>query len=129
MNKKTCVVYKGKFFQIEWYFDSKGESQPHSYFESCDLVQQRRFLMLCQRMGDFGKIMDITKFRAEGDDLFAFKPQPDRYIAFFKRGKKIIITNAYRKKCDKMPESERQIAIKCREDYLKRFPETEEKKK
>ena len=82
--------------------------------------------MLCQRMGDFGKILDITKFRAEGDDLFAFKPQPDRYLAFFRKGKKIIVTNAFRKKTDKVPKSEREIAIKCKEDYLKRFPQNEE---
>lgn len=81
--------------------------------------------MLCQRIGDFGKIMDKTKFRSEGDDLFAFKPQPDRYICFFRKGKKIIITNAYRKTGDKMPKNEKLLAIKLRADYLNRNPNTE----
>jgi len=82
--------------------------------------------MLCQRMGDFGKINDITKFRNEGDGIFAFKPQPDRYLAFFKKGSKIIVTNAYRKTSDKMPKKEKVLALKNREDYLSRNPETEE---
>ena len=128
MNKEDCVIYKGKFFQIEWYFDAEGKSQPYEYYESCDLSQKRKFLMLCQRMGDFGKINDITKFRNEGDGIFAFKPQPDRYLAFFKRGSKIIVTNAYRKAGDKMPKNEKNLAVKNREDYLSRNQDTEEEK-
>ena len=82
--------------------------------------------MLCQRLGDFGKIVDKTKFRSEGDEIYAFKPQPDRYLAFFRKGKKIIVTNAYRKTGQKIPKGEKDLAIKCMEDYLKRNPDTEE---
>ena len=70
--------------------------------------------------------MDKTKFRYEGDEIYAFKPQPDRYLAFFKKGKKVIVTNAYRKSGRKMPQSEKDMAIKCMEDYLKRNPDTQE---
>lgn len=129
MKKEDCVIYKGSFFQIEWYFDAEGKSQPYEYYESCDLSQKRKFLMLCQRMGDFGKINDITKFRNEGDGIFAFKPQPDRYLAFFRAGKKIIVTNAYRKSGDKMPKNEKNLALKNREDYLNRNPNQEEETK
>ncbi|MBR0100918.1 MAG: type II toxin-antitoxin system RelE/ParE family toxin [Treponema sp.] len=129
MDKEHCVIYKGKFFQIEWYYDAKGNSQPFDYYSNCDLSQQRKFLMLCQRMGDFGKILDITKFRAEEDGIYAFKPQPDRYLAFFKKGNKIIVTNAYRKSGDKMPKQEKKLAIKNRADYLSRNPDMEEESK
>ena len=129
MKKEDCVIYKGKFFQIEWYYDANGNSQPYDYYESCDLNQKRKFLMLCQRIGDFGKINDITKFRNEGDGIFAFKPQPDRYLAFFKKGSKIIVTNAFRKSGDKMPNNEKSLAVKKREDYLNRNPDIEEETK
>lgn len=129
MKKEDCVIYKGKFFQIEWYYDANGNSQPYDYYESCDLNQKRKFLMLCQRMGDFGKINDITKFRNEGDGIFAFKPQPDRYLAFFKKGSKIIVTNAFKKSGDKMPNNEKSLAVKKREDYLNRNPDIEEETK
>lgn len=129
MTKEDCVIYEGLFFQIEWYFDSKGNSQPFDYFQECDLTQKRKFLMLCQRMGDFGKIMDCTKFRNEGDEIFAFKPQPDRYLCFFRKGKKIIVTNTYRKSGDKLPKSQKDLAIKNRTDYLLRNSETKEDSK
>lgn len=74
-------------------------------------------------MGDFGKISDKTKFRNEGDKVYEFKPQPDRYLCFFIKGKKIIVTNAFTKKTKKLSETEKNICIKCREDYLQRNEE------
>lgn len=126
VDKENYVIYKGLFFQIEWYFDQNGKSQPFEYFQNCDLAQKRKFLMLCQRMGDFGKIMDYTKFRNEGDEIFAFKPQPDRYLCFFKKGKKIIVTNAYKKTGDKLPKAQKELALKCKNDYLLRHFSEEE---
>lgn len=127
MKKEESIIYSGKIFQIEWYYDVKGNSQAFDYFEKCDLNQKRKFLLLCQKMGDFGYIMDKTKFRNEGDSIYAFKPQPDRYLCFFKKGKKIIVTNAYKKANNKMPKNEKLLALKNMNDYLSRNNAEEEK--
>ena len=74
-------------------------------------------------MGEIGKIHNITKFRNEGDKVYAFKPQPHRFLSFFIEGEKIVVTNAFWKKQDKLPDSEKQKALKCRESYLKRVKE------
>ena len=58
-------------------------------------------------MGDFGKINDITKFRYEGDDIFAFKPQPDRFLSFFVKDRKLIIACGFHKKSKKLPVNEK----------------------
>lgn len=76
--------------------------------------------MLFKRMGDFGRISDKTKFRYEGDEIFAFKPQPDRFLSFFVKDKRIIITNAFHKKSQKLPKNEKTKAINYRDDYLSR---------
>lgn len=39
------------------------------------------------------------------------------------KGKKIIITNAFHKKQQKIPKSEKERAIRARNDYLKRVDE------
>ena len=67
-----------------------------------------------------GKIFDIKKFRNEGDGIYAFKPQPDRYLSFFTIGKEIIVTNGFKKKTDKLPKNEKDFAQKCKKDYLER---------
>ena len=74
-------------------------------------------------MGDHGKIHDETKFRSESDGIYAFKPQPHRYLCFFFKGRKIIITNAFMKKAQKMPTAEKERALKAYVSYEDRIKE------
>jgi phage-related protein len=120
MDENSCVIYVGSAYTLEWYYDENGKSAVYDYFLGTKPEQKRKFLILVKRMGDFGKIFDKTKFRNEGDGIFAFKPQPDRYLSFFTDGRKIIVTNGFLKKTDRFPESEKELAIKLREDYFKR---------
>ena len=77
-------------------------------------------LKLFKMMGDIGKIRDETKFRNEGDKIYAFKPQPHRFLSFFVEGKKIIVTNAFWKKQDKLPPGEKHRALDCMKSYRER---------
>jgi phage-related protein len=121
MDHESCVIYSGEKFTLEWYFDKNGKSVAYDYFLEISREQRRKFLALVKRMGDFGQILDITKFRNEGDGIYAFKPQPDRYLSFFTVNKKIIVTNGFKKKTEKLPENEKALAIKYRQDYLERI--------
>lgn len=111
MNKEECVIYEGIFYRVEWYYDEKGYSQAYEYFLETTAKQKRKFLMLAKKIADFGVIYDKTKFRNEGDGIFAFKPQPDRYLCFFFVDKRIIVTNAFRKKVKKLPVRQKEQAL------------------
>ena len=114
---KEFIAYEGDALTVEWYFDENGNSDSLNYFESLSDTQKRKVLMLFKRIGDFGKISDNTKFRNEGEKVFAFKPQPDRFLSFFYIGKKIIVTNAFRKKSQKLPEKEKYLALQKMDSY------------
>ena len=120
MDEKSCLIYKGSMFSVKWYYDTNGKSSAFEFFEDTTEDLQNKFLILVKKMGDFGKIYDITKFRNEGDGIYAFKPQPDRYLSFFTDGREIVVTNGFKKKTDKLPKNEKELAIKYRKDYLKR---------
>ena len=117
------IAYEGSEFTIEWYCDSKGHSQALEYFEEQPKDKQRKLLNLFRLMGEQGKIFDETKFRHEGDGIYAFKPQPDRYLCFFFKGKKIIVTNAFIKKTQKLPQREKEQALRAYQSYEKRMKE------
>jgi hypothetical protein len=123
MTKRDCIIDVGTVFTVEWYFDEKGYSQGYEYFLQTSNDQKRKFLLLVKKMVEFGKILDITKYRNEGDGIYAFKPQPDRYLSFFIKGKKIIITNAFYKNTDKLPKSEKERALSHMASYQKRNQE------
>ena len=119
-DREEYVVYKGQYFTVEWYFNDETQSQPKEYFEKLPPDLQRKLLYLVKRLGDFGKIFDKTKFNFEEDGIWAFKPKPDRFLSFFTNGQKIIITNAFEKKCQKLPRIEKEKALICKKDYENR---------
>ena len=80
---KETIAYKGPAFTIEWYHNENGNSQPLDYFNNLTIEEQAEALVLFKRMGDAGKINNTTKFRNEGDKIFAFKPKPNRFLCFF----------------------------------------------
>jgi phage-related protein len=118
--KKNFIAYQGDEFTIEWYFDSKGKSSALEYYNGLPLHQKAKLEYLFRMLGDTGKIRSEEKFRHEGDQIYAFKPMPDRFLCFFYRGSKVIVTNAFEKKQDKMPAREKEKALKLKDDYIKR---------
>lgn len=117
------LAYSGDSFTIEWYFDEKHHSEALEYYNGLNAHERIQLLKLFKRMGDAGEIQDKTKFRFEGDKIYAFKPQPDRFLCFFYEGKKIIVTNAFRKKQPKLPVREKENALKKRGLYINRVIE------
>ena len=121
--KKEFIAYQGKQFTIEWYFDTRGKSDAQKYFETLPRERQKKLAHLFFLLGDMGNLFNREKFRYEGDQIYALKPSPDRFLCFFFDGSKVIVTNAYEKKSDKMPPNEKKIALKAKEDYTKRCKE------
>ena len=117
---KEYIVYEGEKFTVEWYCDATGKCSAFEYYKKLSAKERIKALQLFKRMGDAGEIKDTTKFNYEGDHLYAFKPQPDRYLCFFFTGKKIIITNAFRKKQQKLPSNEKNRAKRHKQDYENR---------
>ena len=111
------IAYKGHFFTIEWYFDDRGNSKALKYYKMLSVEERNKVLYLFQTMGDFGQIRNQQKFNAEGDQIYAFKPIPHRFLSFFFAGSKIIVTNAFEKKQQKLPLREKAKALHCRQDY------------
>src|SRR5688572_28809484 len=111
------VAFDGDRFTIEWYFDNKGKSISLEYLESLDEEEQVKLFKLMKLMGNTGIIKNETKFRNEGDKIYAFKPQPHRFLCFFFEGQKIIVTNGFCKKTDNLPKNEKEKALKIKADY------------
>ncbi len=86
-------------------------------------AQKEKLFYLFYMLGDTGKIRSEEKFRYEGEQIYAFKVSPDRFLCFFYRGYRVVVTNAYTKKTDKMPSREKERALKSKADYVKRCQE------
>ncbi len=114
------TAYKGRKFTIEWYYDDRDKSEALEYFLSLTDRRKDKILHLFRVMGDFGKIISEEKFRNEGNQIYAFKPTPDRFLCFFYTGAKIIVTNGFEKKTEKLPSREKSRALRHMNNYLNR---------
>jgi phage-related protein len=123
MKKNKFIAYEGDNFTIEWYFDKNDKSAALEYYNELPSGQQSKLKNLFFIFANTGKIRNEEKFRYEGDQIYAFKPTPDRFLCFFYQGGKVIVTNAYEKKTDRMPVREKDRALKAKADYIKRCKE------
>ena len=114
---KEYVAYAGNRFIIEWYYDDRGKSSAFKYYLSLPSEDRIKILQLFKRMGDAGEIKDKTKFNYEGVQIYAFKPFSNRFLCFFYCGQKMVVTNAYQKKQQKLPKNEKLRSIKSKVDY------------
>lgn len=121
MKDKEYIAYSGSEYVVEWFYNETGESKVLDYVMDLSPLIQQKLFYLIKRIADNGKINDLTKFRNEGDKIYAFKPQPYRFLSFFVKDKKIIITNGFKKKTDKIPINEKEKAIEYRENYFRRI--------
>jgi len=118
--KEKLVAYCGKKFTLEWYCDDQEKSEVYEYFIALTHDRKKKLIHLFYLLGDNGKIFNEEKFRNEGDQIYALKTTDDRFLCFFFDGAKVIITNAYEKKTAKMPQREKQRALKAKAAYIKR---------
>ena len=121
--QEDYVFYRGEKFQIEFYFTHQGEMPAKEYFDASDRQTKVKLLAQVKYLAENGRLFDEAKFRLvdKTEKIFEFKPKEERFFNFFWEEKKIIITNAYRKKGQKVDKRELERAINIKRDYEFRF--------
>jgi hypothetical protein len=119
LRTEDYIFYQGDKFKIEFYYTPKNDIPAKAYYEASSHQVQIKLLALVKYMAEHGKIFDKTKFREVDKKykIYEFKPKAERFFNFFSKGKKIIITNAYPKKGQKVDRQELDKAINIKKDY------------
>lgn len=120
--KEDYIFYQGEKFQVEFYFTETGKIPAIEYLDQTSLDVKVKLAALVKYIAEHGKIFDITKFRLvdSQEKIFEFKPVGHRFFNFFYEGRKIIITNGYMKKSQKVSRKDLERARKIKRDYIYR---------
>jgi len=120
--KEDYIFYLGERFQVEFYFTDIGEMPAKEYLENTPLDVKIKLAALVKYIAEHGKLFDITKFRQVDpkEKIFEFKPLGHRFFNFFYEGGKIIITNGYMKKSQKVSARDLEKARNMKKDYIAR---------
>lgn len=120
--KEEYIFYQGEKFQVEFYFTEAGKIPAKECLEESALDIKVKLSVLVKYIAEQGRIFDITKFRVvdSKEKIYEFKPLQYRFFNFFYEGRKIIITNGYVKKSQKVSRKDLKIAIDIKKDYIYR---------
>lgn len=122
VKRSECLAHEHRGWRFEWYVNDKGNSPGIEYYhEKLDENEKDELTALFESLAECeGQLKNKEKIRNEGDKLFAFKPRPHRFMAFFVKGKTVIITHGFSKKRDDLPPNEKKKALAYRRDYNER---------
>lgn len=126
-NPDDFILYVGASIRVEWYYAPNGRMPAREHFLALPQLDQERLLKLVEYLANapLGTRLARSVYRIEdaANKIFAFKPRDERYFNFMTDGRRIIITNAYRKHSQKMGKvdvEKMKTAIAYRLDYLQR---------
>jgi len=114
MQEYICIFYE----------TIDGKRPVEKFIESLDLETQDKFVIKQQLLQDFGPQLRYPHTDHLGEGLFELrfkgKEGQIRVLFFFFYEKRIIFTNGFVKKTQKVPRKEIEIAQERRKDFLMR---------
>ena len=115
----TYVFYRGKRLQVEFYYDLKGGLPAKEYLERLSIKVKAKLAAFVKLIADEGRLYDEKKFRlaSREEKIYEFKPLGHRFFNFFYSGGRLIITNGYLKKTQKVEKKELRKAVRMKKDY------------
>ncbi len=121
--KEEYVFYRGQRFNVEFYFTEAGRLPAKEYLEEASVQVKVKLAALVKYIAEEGRIFDIAKFRIVDpkEKIYEFKPLDYRFFTFFYEGGKIIITNGYMKKTQKVSRGDLEKAKNYKRDYTRRI--------
>jgi len=121
------LVYEGSTFTVEFYYTTEGKMPAYEYYRTLSEEDEMRFFVIVKHLADqpIGTIHPRTIYNLEDADdaIYAIKPHQHRFFSFTTRDRKLILTNAYKKRGQKMDKAGKAVlkrAKQMKEDYENR---------
>lgn len=112
-------------FTVDYYKTQNGTCPAKEFLNFLDAKMQARFFRLLYLLEQNGSELREPYSKLLTDGVFELRVQQGNNIArvlyFFMVGQKIIITNGFVKKTQKVPKKEIELAKKYRKEYLERL--------
>lgn len=108
------LINSGTYVTILVYVDHRDNAPVLEFVNSLTENEQRLLFQLLKTFCNTQNYVDTTKFRNEGDQIYAFKRGACRLLCFFlpdQPKKTVVLTHGYRKQSQKLPKQEKQRAL------------------
>lgn len=111
-------------YQVLYYEDEKGFSPIEMFFAKLTEKQRSKTYRDIELLSLYGNFLREPQSKYIRNGIYELRTKQgsdiSRILYFFFVGKKIILTNGFMKKTQKLPERELKLAIKYKEEFIKR---------
>ncbi|PIQ83072.1 MAG: hypothetical protein COV76_00595 [Candidatus Omnitrophica bacterium CG11_big_fil_rev_8_21_14_0_20_64_10] len=111
--------------QVVYYVDARGCSPVLSLLQELPAKEQQKILAYVSYLEERGEELRRPISDYVGDKLYELRPGGHRVLYFFMLRGCAVIVHLFRKKTDRLPESEKKIALSRMQDFLRRYREGE----
>ena len=112
-------------FEVLFYEKEDGTRPAEEYLLSEDVKLQAKMSREILLLEEFGNLLRKPHSELLEDGIFELRAKVgtdiSRVLYFFIVGKKVILTNGFRKKTEKTPRDVIELAKNYRDDFIKRY--------
>ena len=112
-------------FEVLFYEKEDGTRPAEEYLLSEDVKLQAKMSREILLLEEFGNLLRKPHSELLEDGIFELRAKVgtdiSRVLYFFIVGKKVILTNGFRKKSEKTPRDVIELAKNYRDDFIKRY--------
>jgi len=120
--QRTVLAVEGSWGRVEFSAEDDGKSELYETFLALPHADQVPLHVSMKKLADAGRISNKQKFKkVENSDVFEFKEYQQRFVGFFRPGRRFIIAAHEQKKKDRLSPA----TIKRAESVLERMKKEE----
>ncbi|NQT90229.1 MAG: type II toxin-antitoxin system RelE/ParE family toxin [Candidatus Omnitrophica bacterium] len=113
-----------KRYKAHYFVLSNRKIPARDFIDSLDITTQRKFFYKIELLEQFGNKLTEPHAKYLGDDIYELRLEGTdgaiRALYFFFVGNKIIFTNMFKKKTQKLPKKEIELAKQRKSSYMEK---------
>jgi phage-related protein len=109
--------------RVVYYVDQRDRYPVLEDIEHLTATEQEKVLAYIGLLKEYGDELRRPIVDYVGDKLYELRPGHYRILYFFMLKEYAIISHLFRKKTNRLPEAEKQIAFRRMQDFIRRYNE------
>ncbi len=106
--------------EVVYYLDDKGRCPVLEELDRLTPNERGKILAYISLLEEQGEALRRPIADYVGDKLYELRPKAHRVLYFFYVERQVVILHLFRKKTDRLPEKERQVALERMKDIIQR---------
>lgn len=107
--------------RVVYYVDARGRNPVLEAIQPLTLHEQQKIFAYISLLEERGETLRRPMADYLGNKLYELRPKAHRVLYFFLLKEYAVVVHLFRKRTDRVPEAEKQIALHRMRDFVQRY--------